>query len=224
MVKRLPQPTGTAKPLVGIAHAIVESLPNVGPWLALAMRSAVDRSIVEGQRILSEEFSRRGIEALDDLTEEQREWFVPAGYRFFEQARLGEYEHNLRVLARLVAGEMLDENRKDVGRVARAARRLESISKKHLLCLACITDEISTRVDAVASSAPLTISVDAILERSAPKQISADEVLEAMQELEWRGIVSRREGEILASGRGPSVYELTAAYYDIFEAIGPEAG
>ncbi len=42
---------------------------------------------------------------LDNLTDGQREFFLPAGYRFFEQVRLGEYEHNLQLLAELIAGE-----------------------------------------------------------------------------------------------------------------------
>jgi hypothetical protein len=131
---RLPQPLPGARTVLEVVEAILSEVPFAAP----AVRALIDNRIKAGQRIILEEIRAKGMRAIDDLSDSQIDFFVPASYRFFEQVRLGEYEHNLRVIARQMAGEMAEDDSRDVGRIARTARCLEMASLDELRCIAHI--------------------------------------------------------------------------------------
>ncbi len=130
----VPQPAKNAADLYEVSAAIVTTLL---PPLAVLKAGAdvlIRKRMEEGQRLLLEEIGQTGS---GKLSEEKWHYYVPAAYRFFEQVRLGEYEHNLRVLARLISGDLnAQQNNVDVGKIGRAAQKLEMLPKAHLVALA----------------------------------------------------------------------------------------
>lgn len=130
----VPQPSEGALDTYEICMAIASEL--VPGWSLVKATSDVliRRRMQHGQRILIEEISRSGRDA---LTDERFNYYVPAAYRFFEQVRLGEYEHNLKILAKIISRDLEpDVLAPDVGRVARAASKLEMLPEAHLVALA----------------------------------------------------------------------------------------
>lgn len=130
----VPQPKKNAVEVVEITMAIVGAvvppIAVIKPWIDAHQKSKAEHA----QKILISEIEEHGISMIND---DQYEFYVPAVYRFLEQVRLGEYEHNLRVLAALIAQGLADKpDRPDVGVIGRAARKLELISNGELETLA----------------------------------------------------------------------------------------
>lgn len=131
-MEEFPQPTKNALTVWKITGAICSTIPGLSTIRELSQHF-LDSRIELYQGKLIEAVRREGIEVLSD---EQAAFYVPAAYRFFEQVRLGEYDHNLFVLAALIAGNLNDKmGRADVGRVGRAARKLELLSLSELTAL-----------------------------------------------------------------------------------------
>ncbi|MBC2774507.1 hypothetical protein H6M51_16705 [Rhizobium sp. AQ_MP] len=86
--------------------------------------------------VLIKEIEAHGISAIESLTDGQLEFIVPASYRFFEQVRLGEYQHNLKTLARFIASGLSSDPFLDTGDVGRLCRKLEYLSAFELKVLA----------------------------------------------------------------------------------------
>jgi hypothetical protein len=130
---QVPQPTKNAADVYEIAAAIVSTLlPPLAVFKA-GTDVLIRKRMEDGQRLLLAEIGQMGT---GKLAEEKWDYYVPAAYRFFEQVRLGEYEHNLRVLAKLIAGDLnAQQNDVDVGKIGRAARKLEMLPKAHLVAL-----------------------------------------------------------------------------------------
>ncbi len=141
-MKRIPQPTQSAMQIYEVSAAIASTfIPGVAaakPILDLYLKRK-ERLV---QEVLIKEIHDRGIEALND---EQFEFYVPALYRFLEQVRIGEYEHNLKVLAALIA-DGLKQPAYNVSVIGRAARRLEMITIEELQTLAAAKIAMDGRV------------------------------------------------------------------------------
>lgn len=133
----LPQPSKSARTVVAVTGAICGTLiPALGPLREL-YNLYLARKMEQYRLVLIQEVEARGLRALEDLTEGQIEFLIPASYRFFEQVRLGDYEHNLRVLARYLAGRLaLPEPIREPGDVGRFARQLEYLDLKTLKVMA----------------------------------------------------------------------------------------
>ncbi len=133
----LPQPSSSARTVVAVTGAICDALiPALGPLREL-FNLYLARKMEEYRQVLIDEIEARGVTALEDLTEGQIEFIIPASYRFFEQVRLGDYEHNLRVLARYLAGRLAaTEPIRESGDVGRFARQLEYLDLKTLKVMA----------------------------------------------------------------------------------------
>lgn len=133
LLNQVPQPTKNATDVYEVSSAIITALL---PPLAVLKAGAdvlIRKRMEEGQRLLLSEIGRMGT---GQLADEKWDYYVPAAYRFFEQVRLGEYEHNLRVLAKLISGDLnAQQNDVDVGKIGRAARKLEMLPKAHLVAL-----------------------------------------------------------------------------------------
>lgn len=129
----LPQPSKSTRDIYEISAAVVTTLV---PPLA-AFKAGADilirKRLEAGQALLLEEIRSSGVDALSN---EKWDYYLPAAYRFFEQVRLGEYEHNLSVLAKLIAGDLrATDPLPDIGKIGRAASKLEMLPKEVLIAL-----------------------------------------------------------------------------------------
>jgi hypothetical protein len=150
----------------GIAGAIV---PGFG-LLGTLTNFAIEQYIKRPERLLIDELRRGNIGILSD---EKAATFIPMAYRFFEAAKEGEYEHNLRILAEFLKNEMKQEVPEPAS-FARMARRIEGLSLSELKVIAMIN----------ASSSTVTIaSNDAPLQRERPF-VSASRLADAPNNLE----------------------------------------
>jgi hypothetical protein len=129
-----------AKLTTGIFTAVV------GMWFPVAALGApvvsyfIDRVARRSERILIDELRSDNI---DKLLEEQLMQYIPMAYKFFEAAKEGEYEHNLKVLAAYIANE-LKEDVPDAPNFPRMARRLEGLTKTELKAIALINSYLTT--------------------------------------------------------------------------------
>jgi len=138
-MSKLPAPKKKTQQIIeittGLTGVVIDTIiPGVGSTIRGAVSIAIRQRMERGEAILLEEIRRSGLDALDN---EQLDFFVPAYYRFLEQVRLGEYEHNLMLLAKLITGCAAAEAvERDVGRVGRAAQKLHLLSRAELDALA----------------------------------------------------------------------------------------
>lgn len=135
-MENLPQPSESAQTVANVLVAVAGSLiPGGGVFRELLDIHLNDR-IKKSQTILIEALQEKGLIVFDELTQGQKEFIIPAAYRFYEQVRLGEYEHNLRILGKLLTNGLVSETHADPGIIGRASRRLELISRSELQALA----------------------------------------------------------------------------------------
>jgi hypothetical protein len=120
----LPQSNKNARDVYEVTGAILESIPG-----ANVIKKFVDihlnRKLEEQLNLLAAQVQESGIEI---LSEEQFEFYIPSAYRFAEQVRLGDYEHNLKILRKILIGQ-LKANSSDTGKIGRHARQMEYLSE-----------------------------------------------------------------------------------------------
>jgi hypothetical protein len=129
----LPQPTKSARYVYEVTGAILESIPGFGILKKFA-DIHLNRRIEEALRQIVAEVQESGI---DVLTETQFEFYLPSAYRFAEQVRLGDYEHNLKILRKILV-DGLKTNSTDSGKIGRHARQLEYLSEFEVAVLAAV--------------------------------------------------------------------------------------
>lgn len=126
----LPQPNKNARSVVKIVGLLADIL-GYGVIKELGI-GALDRNLEKQQGKIIEAIKAEGIDVLD---EEQAQFFIPNAMRFYEQVRLGEYDHNLSLLRKiLIDGLKLPSS--DSGKIGRHARQLEYLSQSELDVLA----------------------------------------------------------------------------------------
>jgi hypothetical protein len=140
--RKLPEPIeGAAARNEFSQRAIAALLPGIGEVVAYGLGQLIQKRLKAGTDVLIEEIEQSGRARLDQLTEGQKEYFLPQAYRFMEAVRVGEYRHNLRVLAKILAGTIGDEGEQaDTGIMLRAARALEGLPFDGLVALARCND------------------------------------------------------------------------------------
>jgi hypothetical protein len=142
-MENLPTPiegaADVAKLTIGIASAIAGVfLPGAGVIGPIA-NFAIEKYIRRPEKILIDELKGGN---LGVLTNEQVGAFIPMAYRFFEAAKEGEYEHNLRILAEFLKNE-LKADAPDEPSFARMARRIEGLTRDQLKVVALIDVALS---------------------------------------------------------------------------------
>jgi hypothetical protein len=136
---KLPTPTENADTIARWVPTM--ALATAAYWLpeaafAGAIYPLVYEKFVEGpKRILFEQLRKGNV---PNLSNEQLVPFVPMGYKFFQAAMEGEYEHNLRILAAFLRGE-LEQDIPDASNFARMVRRVENLSLTDLKVIAMIS-------------------------------------------------------------------------------------
>ncbi|MDH4413904.1 MAG: hypothetical protein QE484_11385 [Rhizobium sp.] len=131
-MKGLPDPVPNARTVAGLSTIVISHVFPGGSLLRELIDQWQSKRRNDGQAILIKAIEDQGLRAFDSLTDGQLEFIVPATYLFFEQVRLGEYHHNLTVLARFVAHGVTALKRPDPGDVGRFARQLEHLSELEL--------------------------------------------------------------------------------------------
>lgn len=137
-----------AKLTTGIAGTVAGIFfPGAGVLGPIAS-FAIEKWIKRPEKLLIEELKRGNIEI---LTDERAATFIPMAYRFFEAAKEGEYEHNLRLLAEFLKSE-LEMEEPDPSSFARMARRVEGLSPDELKVIALI-DASLTKISTLSARA-----------------------------------------------------------------------
>ncbi len=212
----LPQPTKNAKAIYDVITSVLAIAPPVAA-LKPFFDAYLNKQMRQAQDVLVQAVRERGIVALND---EQFEFYVPAVYRFLEQVRVGEYEHNLKVLAALITQRLTDADRKnlDVGAVARAAKRLDMMSFGELETLAVSKiawDRLVLTGPTLQSA--MYLQHDTLLDAHATVGISVSfpDLNERLHELDVRGILRYSP----PSGFFHGGYTPTSAYFEIIDAV-----
>jgi hypothetical protein len=128
----LPQPTKNARDVNAVTIAIAETFIPGASLLKKYLDFKLNRNIEVALELLVTEVKKSGIEILSDA---QYEFYIPSAYRFAEQVRLGDYEHNLGILRRILIGS-LNIHSSDTGKIGRHARQLEYLSEFEIDVLA----------------------------------------------------------------------------------------
>ncbi|KQW31049.1 hypothetical protein ASE36_01785 [Rhizobium sp. Root274] len=133
----IPDPSKSAKTVSAISLTVLADLVPGGSAFRDLVGAYQSKKIEEYRQLLLTEIHQRGLKAFDDLSDTQIEFIIPAAYRFFEQVRLGEYRHNLKILARFLANGLVDQvSLPKPGDVGRLARQLEYLDELELRVLA----------------------------------------------------------------------------------------
>ena len=213
-IDNFPQPVKGADTVVRVTGAICASLPGLATLKEL-MQAVLERKIEHYQKTLIDLVHEHGI---DVLSEEQVQFYLPAAYRFFEQVRIGEYDHNLKILGRLIAGELEGGLHGDVGKIGRAARKLEMLTFKQLSFLVMCKrgfelTHISERESTTSGCLAPVHMIDAFAER----EISIDyaQAREQLHELSARGLLTVGSNHKTIGGH---YYYANAAFADIIQA------
>lgn len=135
---KLPAPTENAGEIAKLVTGVTAAVAGI--WFPPAAIAAavlpivIDRYVNRPREILLKELQHGNV---NNLSAEQLAPFVPMAYKFFEAAKEGEYEHNLKILAAYLTGEMKQEIA-DPANFSRMARRIEGLSTIDLQVMALI--------------------------------------------------------------------------------------
>jgi hypothetical protein len=181
-----PGATDVAKLATGIGIAVASIAYPPAALAAPFLNFAIDRFIKRSEKILVEGMKSGNFR---DLDLEKAAEFVPMAYKFFEAAKEGEYEHNLRILAAYIASEM-GEEAPDAPSFARMARRLEGLTKTDLKVIALINSSLSraTHVKTTADRPYVSAHQLAHSPNNSDK-LNRIEIQEALTELTSRGLL-----------------------------------
>lgn len=213
-VDKLPQPVKSVDTVIRITNAICSSLPGLAT-LKEFMQAMQERKIEHYQKILVDLVHECGISV---LSEEQAQFYLPSAYRFFEQVRIGEYDHNLRTLGRLIAGELAAEPCGDVGKIGRAARKLEMLTFEQLNFLAmCKRGFELTHTSKRESTTPGCLDPVHMIDVFGELGISINfsQATEKLHELSVRGLLTVSGNPKTIGGH---YYYVNAAFLEIIQA------
>jgi hypothetical protein len=222
-----PAPAENAGPLARLATGIALaafSLATGHPEIGLAgpmLNFAIDHFTNRPTRLLMNELRSGGIEALND---EKTKLFVPMTFRFFEAARQGEYEHNLRILGAYLASE-LNEAVPDPGDFSRMARRIQALSKVDLKVLALI-EAYCRNQEALFGREPFITAISLDTFAGEANELNFGLIGESLTDLHGRGFVMLHGSSSI--GKMETTYVASGSFYDLMkrarEKVISEAG
>lgn len=147
-IRNLPSPVenaGTiAKLVTGVAAAFTAVWYPEAGIAGAVLPFIIDHYVERPRKILLEELKKGNIQ---DLSAEQVAPLCPMTYKFLEAAKEGECEHNLRILAAYLVGELKQKAADDpAARFSRMVRRVEGLSDIDLKVMSLIDISDSTTV------------------------------------------------------------------------------
>jgi hypothetical protein len=205
-----------AKLTTGICVAITSVfLPGAG-LLGPIAEFAINKFVKRPEKILIDELKNGNLEILD---EENAAAFIPMAYKFFEAAKEGEYEHNLKLLAEILVNK-LRERVPDVPSFARMSRRIEGLTIRDLHVIALIDAVLAARSGTLTNvdgdPAPYLMSAQS-LQASRLNSTGFDmaNIQESLAELSARGL-------LIAEGasrwdKGGEYYYPSSSFYELIE-------
>jgi hypothetical protein len=179
-----------AKLTTGICIAITSVfLPGVG-LLGPIAEFAINKFVKRPEAILVDELKRGNLEILDV---ENAAAFIPMAYKFFEAAKEGEYEHNLKLLAQLLVNK-LRASVPDVSSFARMSRRIEGLTLRDLRVIALIDAILEaksgTLKGAYGDPAPYLVSSHSLVgSQQNTTGLEMPEIQESLSDLSARGLL-----------------------------------
>jgi hypothetical protein len=221
MKQNLPAPVegagGIAKLTTGIATVIMAIWFPPAALAGPAFSYLIDRYVERPKKILLDELRSGNV---DVLSNPQFTQFIPMGYKYFEAAKEGEYEHNLKILAAFITNE-LKQDVPDAPNFSRMARRIEGLSKTELKVIALINSTLSTiersstsSMQASSQGARPYVSGSALA--SDPKnkdKLDRFQFQETLAELASRGLLVP-DGAVVV-GKGEEYYYAAQAFGDL---------
>lgn len=207
--ERLPVPVEGAHEIAKLTTSIATAVVSL--WFPPAVlvqpviNALVERRARHSEAILIDRLKERGVEA---VSPEQVAEYVPMAYRFFEAAKEGEYEHNIQILAALIAAE-LNQDVPDAPNFARMARRLEGITRKELAVMVLADARMSELRNTAPEGAPFGFVCASNL-KTEGTPLTARDVGEGLTELSSRGLLTPD---------GVSRYEKHEEYYTPTQAF-----
>jgi len=138
---KLPKPTKNVELITSLSLAVISDFLSAvqmpgGSTITKVMEIWRQKRIESAQEILFDEVAKGNTELLYDP---DYEGLIPNIFSYFECAQRGEFNHNLRVLARLLVGET-NLQMANPGKIRRVARRLEAMSLEDLQLLVLLKE------------------------------------------------------------------------------------
>lgn len=210
---KFPAPTENAGQIARLATGIATAVAAlaVNPAIALAgpvLNFAIDHLVHRPTKLLVEELRAGGIELLSD---EKQQSFIPMAFRFFEAARQGEYEHNLRILGAYLASE-LNEAVPDPGDFSRTARRIEALSKIDLKVLALV-QAYHDNQEALFGRTPFITATGLSNFAGSIDELNFGILGECLTELHSRGLIMLLGSSSL--GKTETTYVASGSFHDL---------
>ncbi|MEH6950115.1 hypothetical protein V4R08_01995 [Nitrobacter sp. NHB1] len=175
----------TTKLTIGIGSNLANVVYPGAGILGSVLTFAIDRFIKRPQNLLVEELQTQEV---SELPENKASLFVPMAYRYFEAAKEGEYEHNLRLLASFIANELKQEV-PDAPAVSRMARRLEGLTKIDLKVIALINSSLTSPTKQSLNSRPFVSAHGLANDANNKDKIDRERLSEALAEIASRGLL-----------------------------------
>ncbi len=138
----------TQNPILKASLSLAEEASSIIPGLGLApkaIKEYMEHKLRQAQEIFLKEISSGDVEALSD---HEKQYLIPIGYKFYEAARTGTAKRNLRILAKIISGMIKKKEIEEgiYGRIEGSIRNLSynelvvlsimlKVYKKHLLSL-----------------------------------------------------------------------------------------
>lgn len=198
-----------------VAGVVFPGAGTIGPILNFA----IDRYVKRPQQVLVEELHEQ---RLTELSEDKATDFVPMAYRYFEAAKEGDYEHNLRILASFIANELKQEI-PDVPAVSRMARRLEGLTKKELKVIAMIdaffaSPDRKRLQSRLKSERPFVSAYGLANAPCNADRLDGEELADALTEIASRGLLIPDGATRLS--KAEEYYFPSGAFVELFERAG----
>jgi hypothetical protein len=219
-VKNLPSPKKgapeVAKLATGIVGAIAATFITGGGVFAPIAAFVIEKLVNRAQNLLIEELKRGNV---GSLTDDKVVALIPMAYRFFEAAKEGEYEHNLRLLAEFIKCELqMDEP--DPSSFKRMARRLEGLSPNELKVIALIDASLSklckSSTNAPTQSTRPFVSAHQLADDPSNREHFDNFLLEnVLNELAARGLLIPHGGTL--AGKNEQYYYASNSFMELVE-------
>jgi hypothetical protein len=125
LLEELPQPTHSARNVSDVVSVVIEAMPLLGGPLGRVYEIALVKRTEKNLRLIVDRVKENGIDILND---DQISFLIPSTFRFAEQIKLGDYDHNLEIIRKIIVDGVVAGS-KDSGKVGRHARQLEYLSE-----------------------------------------------------------------------------------------------
>jgi len=192
-IKQPPKPTRNAadiaKLVTGLTAAFIAQWYPEAAIAGAVFPVIIDRYVNRPLKLLFKELEQGNI---GSLSSELFAAFIPMTYKLLEKAKEGEYEHNLRILAAYLVGE-LKQDVPEPGNFSNMARRVEGLSAIDLKVMALIDASQSqithSSTDEGTERSRPYVSVGSLKQSRDSQGLTRADLAEALVDLGSRGFL-----------------------------------